>query len=212
MATDSSQISIAWVLFQLIEGQIFVINLDAKLLKSCDRRKPAPIREALGMVYGLIENECTIKSHPLQVVLLTDCIGLSTILRSKGTNQKMLEYALFLSTFNNLHVRYTVGSSLFYCDLLTRQFNKVHLCNDVERISEVWANFPPPVQKRFIGAELTPQMLSDLLLANPFRERFDCFAKRAYYDQQLSRYHKRNEAHLESSDPVPVEAEFLSDL
>ena len=212
MATDSSQISIAWVLYQLIEGQVFVINLDAKLLKSCDRRKPAPIREALAMVYGLIENECTIKSHPLQVVLMTDCIGLSTILRSKGTNQKMLEYALFLSTFNNLHVRYTVGSSLFYCDLLTRQFNKVHLCNDVERISEVWANFPPPVQKRFIGAELTPQMLSDLLLASPFRERLDCFAKRAYYNQQLSRYHKRNETHLVSSDPVPVEAEFLSDL
>ena len=55
-------------------------------------------------------------------------------------------------------------------------------------------------------------MLSDLLLANPHREVIDCFAKRSFYDQQLSRYHKKNEAHLESSDPVPVEAEFLSSL
>ena len=34
LATDSSQISIAWVLFQLIDGHIFVINLDAKLLNA----------------------------------------------------------------------------------------------------------------------------------------------------------------------------------
>ena len=150
------------------------------------------------MVYGLIENECTLKSHPLQAVLLTDCIGLSTILRSKGTNQKMLEYALFLSTFSNLHVRYTVGSSLFLCDLLTRQYNRVYLHNDAEKISGVWAQFSPPVQKQFVGAQLNPQMLSDLLLAQPHKEVIDCFAKRSFYDQQLSRYHKRNEAHLES--------------
>ena len=124
----------------------------------------------------------------------------------------MLEYALFLSTFSNLHVRYTVGSSLFYCDLLTRQFNKVELCNNKAKISEVWANFPPPVQRRFIGAQLTPQMLSDLLLASPHQERIDCFAKRSFYEQQLSRYHKRNEDHLQSMDPIPIEAEFLSSL
>ena len=31
LATDSSQISIAWVLYQLVSGQVVVINLDAKL-------------------------------------------------------------------------------------------------------------------------------------------------------------------------------------
>ena len=119
------------------------------------------MREALAMMFGLIENESTIKSHPLHAVFLTDCIGLGSILRSKGTNSKMLEYALFLSTFTNLHVRYTIGSSLFLCDLLTRQYNKIELCDSQARISEVWSHFAPPIQKKYIGAELTPQMLTD---------------------------------------------------
>merc|ERR1712015_329579 len=104
LSTDSSQISIAWVLFQLVDRHVCVINLDSKLLKNCDRKKPAPIREALAMIYGLMENESTIKSHPLQCTLLTDCIGLATILRNRGVNQKMLD----ISTFSNLAVRYTV--------------------------------------------------------------------------------------------------------
>ena len=143
LSTDSSQISIAWVLFQLVDGHVCVINLDSKLLKNCDRKKPAPIREALAMIYGLMENESTIKSHPLQCTLLTDCIGLSTILRNRGVNQKMLEYSLYISTFSNLAVRYTVGSSLFLCDLLTREYNKVFLHNDEQKLSEVWAQFSP---------------------------------------------------------------------
>ena len=143
LASDASQISVAWVLFQLIAGEIIVINLDGKLLKGCDRRKPAAICESLGIMFSLIANEAVIKSHPLHTVLLTDCIGLAAILRSKGTNSKMLEYALFLSTFPNLHVRYTVGSSLFYADLLTRQFNKIELCDDQAKISEVWSHFSP---------------------------------------------------------------------
>ena len=151
LATDSSQISIGWVLFQVIDGHVYVINLDSKLLKSCDRKKPAPIRESLAMIFGLMENEGTVKSHPLSCVLLTDCIGLSTILRSKGVNQKMLEFALYLSTFPNLHVRYTVGSSLFLCDLLTRQYNKIFLHNDEQKLSEVWAQFSPPPQKTTCG-------------------------------------------------------------
>ena len=129
-----------------------VINLDFKLLKSSDRRRPAALRETLGMMYALISNEGIIKSHPHETVLLTDCIGLSAILRSKNTNAKMLEYALYLSTFPSLHVRYTVGSSLFLADLISRQFNRVELCDDKAKISEVWGHFQPPIQKKHLGA------------------------------------------------------------
>ena len=103
----------------------------------------------------------------MQTVLLTDCIGLSSILRSKGTNTKMLEYALFISTFPSLHVKYTVGSSLFLADLITRQFNRVELCEDKTRISEVWTHFPPLLRKKYVGAVLTPEMLTDLLISSP---------------------------------------------
>ena len=212
LATDASQISIGWVLFQLVDGGVVVINLDFKLLKSCDRRRPAALRETLGMMYALISNEGVVKSHPKETILLTDCIGLSAILRSKNTNTKMLEYALYLSTFSSLHVRYTVGSSLFLADLISRQFNRVELCEDSAKISEVWSHFQPPIQKRHLGAQLTPEMLTDLLISNPQAEFVDCYPKRHYYDQQLSRYHTRNDEHLNALDPIPVEASFLASL
>ena len=128
----------------------------------------------------------------------------------------MLEFALYLSTFSNLHVRYTVGSSLFLCDLLTRQYNKVFLHNDEQKLSEVWAQFSPPLKKQHVGAEISPEMLSDLLLAEPQKELIDCFAKRQFYSQSLSRYHKGNSQHLDSIDPknldsidpIPVECDF----
>ena len=55
-------------------------------------------------------------------------------------------------------------------------------------------------------------MLTDLLISSPHLERIDCFAKRAFYDQQFSRYHKKNESHIGASDPIPIEAEFLASL
>ena len=60
LATDASQISIGWVLYQIIAGEVVVINLDGKLLKGCDRRRPAAIRESLGMMFALISNEAVI--------------------------------------------------------------------------------------------------------------------------------------------------------
>merc|ERR1711954_4168 len=212
LATDSSQIAIGWVLYQIVDGDISVINLDSKLLKIADRRKCAPMRESLAMIFALMENEATIKSHPGQCTLLTDCIGLSTILRNRGVNQKMLEYALYISTFSNLAVRYTVGSSLFLCDLLTRQYNKIFLHDDKQNLSEVWAKFSPPLKKEHVGATITPQMLSDLLLVEPQKEVIDVFAKRKFYNQSLSRYHKPNYQHLGQIDPIPVEIDFLASL
>ena len=63
-----------------------------------------------------------------------------------------------------------------------------------------------------VGAILTPEMLTDLLISNPHKERIDCFSKRQYYDQQLSRYHSKNDSHINASDPILVEAEFLASL
>merc|ERR1711895_171448 len=212
LCTDASQISIGWLLFQIINGEIRIINLDSKILQSSDRRKPAAIRESLGVIFGLISNENNIKSHPEKTLLMTDCIGISCILRSKATNEKMLENALYISTFRDLHVKYTVGSSLFLADLITRQFNKIELDNDDEKISAVWAKFSPPLKKKHLGAILTPAMLTDLLIKSPSAEYIDIFNKRAWYDQSLSRYHKQDESPVTSNDPIPVEIDFLASL
>ena len=212
LASDASQISVGWVLYQIVLGEIKIINLDGKILKSSDRRKPAAVRESLGVMFALISNETAIKGHPQQTLLLTDCIGLSCILRSKETNEKMLEYALYISTFRDLHVKYTVGSSLFLADLITRQYNRVELCNDRNKISEVWSHFSPPLKKKYVGAVLTPAMLTDLLISSPNAEYIDCFNKRQWYDQSLSRYHNKDDSPITSVDPIPVELEFLASL
>ena len=113
VATNASQIAISYVLFQIIEGEIRVVGLDSKILKSADRNKASSFREALALMFGLIANEATIKNHSSSTICLTDCIGLSQILRSSNNSSKMLEYAIYLSTFTNLSVRYSIGSSLF---------------------------------------------------------------------------------------------------
>ena len=91
------------------------------MLKSSDRNKASSFRKAMALMFALIRNEASIKNHHAQVIALTDCIGLSQILRSSNNNSKPLEYAIYLSTFSNLSVRYSVGSSLCLADLLTRE-------------------------------------------------------------------------------------------
>ena len=85
----------------------------------------------------------------------------SQIFRSKDSSSKLMEAALYLSGFNNLHVKYSMGSSLFLADLMTRQNNRVHLDEDQGKISDVWADLNPPLSKRHLGAEITPEMLTD---------------------------------------------------
>ena len=72
--------------------------------------------------------------------------------------------------------------------------------------------FSTPNTEKHVGAQLTPEMLTDLLISNPHTEKIDCFPKRQFYDQQLSRYHSRNESHINACDPIPIEAEFLASL
>ena len=91
-----------------------------------------------------------------------------------------MEAALYLSSFNNLHVKYSTGASLFLADLLTRQYNRVHLDEDPGKISDVWAELNPPLSKVHMGAELTPEMIMDLLCASPESEYINYFSKRKF--------------------------------
>ena len=78
-------------------------------------------------------------------------------------------------------MRYSVGSSLFLADLMSRQWNLVHLENNEEKISEMWSQIQPPLKREFIGSVLTPQMLTDALIAKPpFDEYQDIFTKRKF--------------------------------
>ena len=97
-------------------------------------------------------------------------------------------------------------------DLMTRQYNRVHLDEDQQKISDVWAELNPPLKKRHLGAEITPQMLTDLMCASPQSEFIDCFAKRKFYNQALSRYHTSNDEVMKCADPIPTELDFLSGI
>ena len=152
--------------------------MDSKILKSSDRNKPAAFREMMALLFAIIQNEAVIRAHIAKVLVLTDCIGLGYVFRLKDSSSKLLEVSLFLGTFTNLFVRYSTGSSLFMADLLTRQFNKIHLQENKEKISNLWAEIQPPLSKQHFGATLTPSMLSDLLANSPCAKYMDVFTKR----------------------------------
>ena len=61
LAPDSSQISISWVLFYIINANIKLIALDSKILKGADRKKAAAIRKAIRAIFCLMSYEETIK-------------------------------------------------------------------------------------------------------------------------------------------------------
>ena len=86
-------------------GDIKLISMDSKILKGADHNKASSFREAIALMFALISNEAQIKSHESQVIVLTDCIGLSQILSSSNNNSRLLEFAVFLGTFSNLSVR-----------------------------------------------------------------------------------------------------------
>ena len=164
-------------------------------------------------MFALISNEAQIKSHESQVIVLTDCIGLSQILRSSNNNSRLLEFAVFLGTFSNLSVRYAVGASLFFADLITRQFNRIHLENDKAKLSEMWGQLQPPVKKEHYGSVISPEMLTDLLISKPlFGEYLDVFSKRKFYSQSLTRYHGAKNGVMDILEPIPTELSFLADL
>ena len=98
-------------------------------------------------------------------------------------------------------------------DILSRQFNKIFINNDPKKISDLFANLQPPLSKKHVGVTLNPQMLTDLLSGSPQAEYLDCFAKRDYYEQSLSRYHSSPKNILTLNDePQPTELCFLAEV
>ena len=95
-------------------------------------------------------------------------------------------------------------------DLMTREFNRVHLDDKKQKLSDIWSELHPPLDKKHLGAEISPQMLTDLLCVGLQAEYIDCFAKRKFYNQSLSRYHTSTDAVVRCSDPISTELEFLS--
>jgi hypothetical protein len=125
----------------------------------------------------------------------------------------LLEVALYVVTFNNIFVRYSQGSSLFLADLLTRQFNKVFLGEDEQKISNLWAELQPPIKRENFKATLSPEMLTNLLASSPNEEYLDIFCKQKFYDQSLLRYHTQpQDVMTQPAEPQPIELSFLADL
>ena len=208
VTTDSSQIAIAFMAFQVsTEGEIRVVCCDSKLLQVSDRNKAASFRELLALMYSVLKLELKIRNHPLDVVFLTDCVSLQFLHRTKYHNSRLLEFALFLSTFNNISVNYSIGKSLYFADALTRGFNQVYL-KDGATISREWGTILPPIKGIEAGTRVNPRDLVDFIISRPRSELLDCFSKSSYYSQNLERYHVL-EQHKAN---IPAELSFLSDL
>ena len=89
----------------------------------------------------------------------------------------------------------------------------MYLNEDQEKISNLWAEIQPPLNKQNFGATLNPEMLTDLLAGSPNQEYLDIFTKRKFYDQALTRYHTQPQDILtKQTEPQPVELSFLADL
>ena len=115
---------------------------------------------------------------------------------------------MFIDTFSNVSINYSPGKSLFWSDLLSRQYNKVILDDCRTRISKEWSQILPPISKKMVGITLTPKYISDFILSNPTKERLDCFCKIQSYEQNLQRYFTLK--NIDKSNPK--ELDFLAQL
>ena len=130
LATDASQISCGYILFQLSpEGLMQLVKCDSRLLKQSSRNRGASRRELISLSFALIENENLIRNHGGSVLMLSDASSLQLISRGKTSNTVFSEIGCLISSFDNLGCYYCLGSSLFLSDLFSRSFNEVLLKN-----------------------------------------------------------------------------------
>ena len=183
LCSDSSQVAAAYALIQFgTDGMTKLITCDSKLFKAPDRNMSAAHRETVALIWGLTQCETTIRGHGNKVTLLSDCVSVQMLHRSKLNNTKFLEYSMYLSTFTNLGVFYTKGPSLFVADILTRNYDKVFLKND-NNLSKEFASIIPGLNKKLQQSYISPEMLVDYIIATPAPEKLDCFEKGDIYIQ-----------------------------
>ena len=202
IATDSSQIAIAFLCFQISDsGEMILIFTDCRILKQNDRNRAAAFRELLGLLFSVISLEDDIRMHQKQVILLTDAISLSLLHRQKFHNNWLLEISIFLGHFENLSIHYACGPSLFFADLISRQYKEVHLQNSPDLISKEWSELLPAMNLRNVGVTLTPEKLNDFLLSRPRKEILDCFWGSSFYKQNTTRYFNLKTEDLQKNCP-----------
>ena len=187
---------------------MILIYCDSRVLKQSDRNKPSSFRELLALVFAVKQMESQIRSHQGDVVILTDCVSLALIYKQKFHNSRLMEISIYLASFGNVSVQYVIGNSLFFADLISRAFNKIHLENEDSRVSKEFCEILPPMDRKHIGARLSPQMLTDLMLTRQSREYFNCFSRRSFYTQNLTRYHTLSIEDMQND--IPRELLFLS--
>ena len=105
LVCDASQVAGAYILFQLgDDGDIIMITTCTRVFIRAARNKSAAFRELLAIISGVTDLETIIRSHQSEVIILSDSISLSLIVRQKFSNNKLLEISLFLSTFSNFTI------------------------------------------------------------------------------------------------------------
>ena len=130
LASDSSQISCGYIVFQLSPSGIMqLVKCDSRLLKQSVRNRGAAKRELVGLSFALVENEGVIRNHPSATLMLSDASSLQLIQRGRTSNTIFSEIGCLISSFDNLGVYYTSGTALFLSDLFSRNFNEVLLKN-----------------------------------------------------------------------------------
>ena len=173
------------------------------------RNKPSVLRELTGLLYLLVQEEETLKNHNQSIFILTDCSSLSYLQRNRFSNHKLGEVAIFISTFHNINIYYAPGQSLFWSDLLSRQYNAVYMKDDRMKISQEWSKMIPYISSHHVGKVLSTEHLMDYIFTKPNPEVIDCFAKFTTYQQNVARYHKLKTIPL---GRLPAEIEFLCEI
>ena len=68
---DSSKVATSFMLYQLIEGEILIIDIDSRIFAETEIGQPSVTQEALGIVYFLKKNEHMVRCHPKKPFLFT---------------------------------------------------------------------------------------------------------------------------------------------
>ena len=122
MMVDSSKVATSYMSFQIVMGEIHIIDMDSRVFSEPEMAAPSVTREALGICYGLRKMEVSIRAHPLKMVLFTDCSSLIFLSRAGTFNARYYEMSLFLSSFPTLEIVRFPGRCMFLCDVSSHLF------------------------------------------------------------------------------------------
>ena len=161
------------------KGQEYELNMfgcSSKQFPTTEYLCAIPLKEMFAVIHTLQNFELWIRSTKKRTILFTDAQFLASLVRLKSTSSRLHGYAIYLTSFSNLHLLYTPGRFLTYCvDFLSKSRFGEYILSDYGIPRKVLEHYPQFKLPK--NSTISPEVLYEVVTA-PLPKQYTDFAHR----------------------------------